>query len=369
MRIVSYNVENLFRRAKALNLSTWSEGKPILDAVSQLNTILNEANYTPARKDKIIDILKQLGLTKSDIGQYAILRQNRGKLLKRPKSSPLQIVANGREDWIGWVELTEESINETAMLVTAKVLHDTAGDIVGVVEAENRIALKKFSEQLLKDVGGKPYAHVMVIDGNDDRGIDVGIMTRKGYDILSINSHVDDTDTKGVIFGRDCPEYAIRTPSGETVWVLVNHFKSKGYGKPGESDDKRQRQAKRVASHYNSLRVDGYKYVVVLGDLNDTPDSTPLKPLLTKTDLQDVFAHPKFDDGGRPGTYGNCAASNKIDYILLSPALFKAIKNAGVFRKGVWGGKNGDFWDIYPEMTKPQHAGSDHAAVWVDIDL
>lgn len=369
MRIVSYNVENLFRRAKALNLATWKDGKPILDAVSELNKILNETNYTGARKKKILSLIKDLGLGKSDEGPFAILRQNRGKLLKRPKTGPVQVIANGREDWIGWVELTEETVNETSMLVTAKVLHDTAGDIVGVVEAEDRIALKKFSDQLLKDVGGTPYAHVMVIDGNDDRGIDVGVMTRKGYDILSINCHVDDTDSKGIIFGRDCPEYAISTPSGETVWVLVNHLKSKGYGTAAESNDKRNRQAKRVAALYELLRKDGYKHVVVLGDMNDTPDSAPLRPLLKNTDLKDVFTHPKFDDGGRPGTYGNCAASNKIDYILLSPALFKAVKKAGVFRKGVWGGKNGDFWEIYPEMTRPQHAGSDHAAVWVDIDL
>lgn len=30
MRIGSYNVENLFARAKALNLATWEEGRPIL---------------------------------------------------------------------------------------------------------------------------------------------------------------------------------------------------------------------------------------------------------------------------------------------------------------------------------------------------
>ena len=30
MRIATYNVENLFTRAKALNLDTWAEGKSIL---------------------------------------------------------------------------------------------------------------------------------------------------------------------------------------------------------------------------------------------------------------------------------------------------------------------------------------------------
>ncbi len=42
----------------------------------------------------------------------------------------------------------------------------------------------------------------MLIDGNDERGIDVGLMTRDGRQITRIRSHVDDTD-KGVIFSRD----------------------------------------------------------------------------------------------------------------------------------------------------------------------
>jgi len=47
-----------------------------------------------------------------------------------------------------------------------------------------------------------------------------------------------------------------------------------------------------------------------------------------------VSTHPTFVDDGRPGTFGN-----------------------------------GTLWDIYPEMTAPIRAASDHAAIWVDLDL
>ncbi len=40
MRIATYNVENLFTRAKALNLDTWSEGRPVLEHYSEINAIL-----------------------------------------------------------------------------------------------------------------------------------------------------------------------------------------------------------------------------------------------------------------------------------------------------------------------------------------
>jgi endonuclease/exonuclease/phosphatase family metal-dependent hydrolase len=70
-----------------------------------------------------------------------------------------------------------------------------------------------------------------------------------------------------------------------------------------------------------------------------------------------------------PGTFANGTASNKIDYILLSPSLFSKVEAGGVFRKGVWGGKNGNLWPIFAEMRKASEAASDHAAIWADIDL
>ena len=53
----------------------------------------------------------------------------------------------------------------------------------------------------------------MLIDGNDNRGIDVGIMTRKGFEIESIQSNVDTEDDEGIVFSRDCPQYELRIPS------------------------------------------------------------------------------------------------------------------------------------------------------------
>ena len=53
---------------------------------------------------------------------------------------------------------------------------------------------------------------------------------------------------------------------------------------------------------------------------------------------RDVFQHPTFDNGGHPGTYGLCNASNKINYILLSPKLYQRVQTGGVMRQGMWPG-------------------------------
>lgn len=370
MRMASYNVENLFLRARALNQPTWSEGKEALRMHAELNGILNKARYSASDKKKIVTLLTALGLDKKDDGGgFAILRQNHGRLIKRPKAGGMEVVAEGRADWLGWVELKIDQVNEIATQNTARVIADVAADVLGVVEAESRPALLRFSEQLLPQVECEPYEHVMLIDGNDERGIDVGIMCRSDYEITDMRSHVDDSDEEGKLFSRDCAEYWLRTPKGNHLVVLVNHLKSKGYGAQNDSDARRLRQAHRVKEIYDGLVKSGMKNVAVVGDFNDTPDSEPLAPLLINSGLKDISKHHNFDDGGRPGTYGTGAKSNKIDYLLLSPPLFKAVTAGGIFRKGVWGGTNGTLFPHYEEITKPGQAASDHAALWADLDF
>ena len=372
MRIGSFNVENLFDRAKLLAGADWTTHRALLEKYARLTRLLQRATYSPTDKTLIVLLLTDLGLESSDSGTYVTLRQNRGRLITRRRAGGLTVVADGRSDWVGWLELRTEAVSELTARHTAQVVHDLHADVLGVVEAESRLALQRFNVDLLRPVSDRIYGHVMLIDGNDDRGIDVGIMTRGDLPVERIVSHVDDADLAGLVFGRDCPEYTVALPGGGSLLVMVNHFKSKGYGQAADSNRRRRRQAQRVAEVYRQRRAEGHEHVVVLGDLNDTPDSAPLAPLLVGTpgdpsDLRDVAAHPAFDDGGFPGTYTTGRAANKIDYILCSPAVFEAITAAGVFRKGVWTASGR--WEMYPTLTREQDAASDHAALWADVDL
>jgi hypothetical protein len=38
-------------------------------------------------------------------------------------------------------------------------------------------------------------------------------------------------------------------------------------------------------------------------------------------------------------------------------------------RMGIWGGKHGTLFPHYPEMTREIHAASDHAALYVYINI
>lgn len=370
MRLASFNVENLFHRAKVMNLQSWADGRKTLEDYAALNALLGEKNYTDARKRRMVTLMTSLGLASSDKGPFVLLRRNRGGLLRRPAAGGIEIDATGRDDWVGSLDLLVEPIDHEAIRNTARVFGLLDADVLAVVEAESRPALVNFNDRVVADIGGTPFEQVMLVDGNDERGIDVGILTRRGHRIGNMRSHVDDRAANNErLFSRDCPEYEISTPAGRTVIVLVNHLKSKGFGSQASSNERRRQQATRVKEIVEGLKAAGQDLVAVVGDFNDTPLSRPLEPLLQQTDLRDAFSHPAFDDGGFPGTFDNCSAANKIDYLLLSPALFARVRAGGVVRQGMWPGVRPKKWPVLPTLTTPMEAGSDHAAVWVDLDV
>lgn len=371
MRLSTFNVENLFERAVAMNLPTWKEGKKALEHVTRLNGLIERPEYTPAVKKELLEIMALYpGLIDNGTSKLIRLREARGEhLIIKHKKAPAEVRVSGRGDWIGWFELTREPIHATAIDNTARVINLVNADVQCVVEAEDRPGLLRFNDKIIPAVDGAPFEHVMLVDGCDDRGIDVGIMTRHGYSIGNVRSHVDDRDADGPIFSRDCAEYEIETPGGETLLVLLNHFKSKGYGKSEDSDKKRARQAIRTREIYDERIADGFENIVVAGDLNEVVDGAPIAALVKDRTLTDIMAHPRFVGDGLPGTHGNGGESAKLDYILMSPKLSNRVVGGGIERRGVWGGTHGDRFPHLPEIEGPADAASDHAALWVDLDL
>jgi endonuclease/exonuclease/phosphatase family metal-dependent hydrolase len=380
-RIASFNVENLFARPKVFNTTKWSVGQPALDAYRDVNALIKKAAYSPSDKAKIRDLLVTLDIytvnthgairRKDSLSpKWAWLRKNRGTFDRQPQDTTqsIEIIADGRDAWIGWIELATEPTDETGTRLTARVIGDVGADIIGIVEAENRPSLVRFNEELLD---GR-YRHVMLVDGNDDRGIDVAIMTGNNFDIESIRSNVDTVDAIGPVFSRDCPQYEVRTPGGTTVHVLVNHFKSQS----GGGGSKRRRQAEAVRRIVDGLVQQG-AHVVVLGDLNEGPpvvgsQAPNLSSLFdNNSPLVDCYSLPEFDVGNRPGTFDSCGLRNRFDYIFISTSLLPFFAGGAVFRKGLWGDRvtRPTDWETYPEMAGSSEQASDHGAVFIDLNI
>lgn len=262
--------------------------------------------------------------------------------------------------------------------MTARVIEDVAADVLGVVEAENRPALDAFNQERLLD----PYDHVMLIDGNDTRGIDVGIMTTAQVEIVNMRSSVDEPDPDSPfehLFSRDCAQYQCLLGSGATVWVLLNHFKSQSRG----GGDKRRRQAEGVRRIVDDLVADGETNIVVMGDLNEGPDADApgqpaenLVPLYGPNGpLVDAYSIAGFNVGNRLGSFQSCSITNRLDYIFVSQALAGLVTGGGLERHGLWGtptNKNPppkDYWEIYGDLEGAEDAASDHPAIFVDINI
>jgi len=381
MVVASYNVENLFARPKAFDTTDWQAGEPVLAAYHEFNKLIAVKEYTAASRDRMRELLVELDIyavnangavrrKQSQAPKWAWLRKNRGSFDREPKDATkdVEIIATGRGDWIGWVELATETTDEVGTRTTARVIADIDADVIAIIEAEDRPSLVRLNKELL----GNRYEHVMLVDGNDDRGIDVGIMTKKGYEIRSIRSNVDTKDRTGPVFSRDCAQYEISTPSGEVVHVLVNHFKSQS----GGGGAKRKRQAREVRRIADELVAAG-KNVIVLGDLNEGQPSedkpaTNLKELFDPAGpLVSCYDLPNFTPGNKPGTFDSCGIRNRLDYLLVSKSLTPKFTKGHLFRKGLWGSRETrpTEWETYEEMANHNQQASDHAAVVVELDL
>ncbi len=149
MKIAAFNVENLFDRAKAFNSEDPTDHQQVLDDHAELNKLFELEVYTPAVKARMLELIERLGMLHRDEGRgdtFTRIRKIRGQLIRRPRDAtePREIVADGRDDWVGWVELKTETVDETAMLLTAKVIAEVGADILAVIEAESRPVLKAF---------------------------------------------------------------------------------------------------------------------------------------------------------------------------------------------------------------------------------
>jgi endonuclease/exonuclease/phosphatase family metal-dependent hydrolase len=367
LRIGTFNTENLFRRPrifKAGGDGGDADAQHQLEDYALLVRLLEHDPYTEADKKEILRIIQHYEVTDPHSRTRPfLLNEVRGKLCTTHRDGRTEVTAKGRHAWVGWLQLVRDDIDREAVENTARVIAEVNADILLTVEVEDRPALQRFSDQLLDArLGAGRYPYNMLIDGNDTRGIDVGLLSR--LPVTAVRSHIFDRENGAgePVFSRDCPESEIRLPGGESLWILGNHFKSKGYGSSADSA-RRRAQAGRVTEIYRDALTRS-PYVVVAGDLNDTPDSAPIR-LLTATGLRDAMSHPSYT--GRPGTYASGNTLNqKIDYLLLSPALWDRLRAVDAERRGVWAPHS---IEPFPTVTSAITQASDHAALFMDLDL
>jgi endonuclease/exonuclease/phosphatase family metal-dependent hydrolase len=349
-RVATFNCENLFSRAKIINLSSHDVAAGKLNLVDELNQLIHKpTNFTPTEKARIVELYGELK-------DYITIRENRPKkLFNRNKTKVM--VASGK-DWDGEIDFKRDHFSQLTRENTAKVIKSVKADVACLVEVEDRPTLAAFNSHML---ASRKFKYSMVIDGNDRRGIDVGTWTN--FPILSLHTHIFEGPANSRTFSRDCLRVEMELPNGESLHLLCNHFTSKSNGEAA-SDPRRRRQATRVAEILQEYDLKT-EYVVVAGDLNDTPDEhSPLRPLLDVPNLFDVLELTFPDDPAARWTY-HYQAFEQIDYLLVSKPLKEALVDCQVERRGIYklheltGGAESEFDTI----THWTNAASDHGAI------
>lgn len=362
MRIASFNVENLFSRAKVLNFRNNDTIAEKLAVIGQLQDKLQEDVYD---KSGILALYKQ-------VSDFIEIQENKGKLFKRSGRKITGIAANGRNDWDGTVAFKREDFSQMARSVTARVIKEMKPDIVSLVEVEDRLTLKDFCGALLSTSPNK-FPYNICIDGNDPRGIDVALLSK--FPIKNLRTHIFDKETpqsRSYVFSRDCLEIELEISAGNSLHILCNHLKSKLSTSAGDSGNSRRKmQAQQIAKILTTNYDLSKDLVIVAGDFNDTPDSAPLKPLLKTPNLFDVLQLQFGDDRFKRWSYFYQSQYNQIDYILVSKPLKEKFKAAGVERGGLFDiekqTKAGE--KRFKEITTYKDAASDHAGIWAEFDL
>jgi endonuclease/exonuclease/phosphatase family metal-dependent hydrolase len=245
-------------------------------------------------------------------------------------------------------------------------------DVLAVQEVEDVDTLQRFASTELAGLG---YRWVVLVEGNDPRLIDVGVLSRLPVGAVTSWRHTPDPGTPGsTVFGRDLLEVEmLNSARSRRLFTLYNtHLKSHYVSFDEDDQDAahdranalRDRQARALCGIVAARQRPSSAYVVT-GDMNDPPGSPHLAHLPTAGfvdglagavpdrpaphDAPPAPAEPwthRFKASGLPARY------ELFDHVWVSPALAGKVRSAGIGRRTKLGGD-----------------GSDHDPAWVDLQL
>ncbi|MCE1236507.1 MAG: endonuclease/exonuclease/phosphatase family protein [Hyphomicrobiales bacterium] len=196
------------------------------------------------------------------------------------------------------------AISDDQRQSTAQAIRDCDADVLCLQEVDGLEALRWFHDRYLVRALDEPYEHFALLEGNDRRGIDVGVASRRGLPIRVMSNATltyrdldlfdDELRRWGAgpddrIFKRDALEVEVETPAGPlTLWVC--HFKSMTEGRDRTMAVRRAeaRAVRRLVEAKFGAKAGDADWAIV-GDLNDYRDHIRL----TRRDDGNLAATPE----------------------------------------------------------------------------
>jgi predicted extracellular nuclease len=266
--------------------------------------------------------------------EYKVLPASDAKIKVIPKGSGIGL-GRGRAENNGLTVATYNMFNlfddsnaEYKLAKHAWTIHNLLRepDLIAVQEAEELDLLERLAET--KPI--KASYEAVLIEGPDARGIDVGLLYRADrVTVLSAEARQTNTTLddgygpgEGLLFSRPplVVHLEVLDADGLDLWLIINHFKSKGQYPPYYADTtpRRVEQAEWVVSLVEEIQIgEPQARVVVLGDLNDFECSEPLETLEDSGLINLIWEVRKADRY----TYIYRGVSEVLDHILVTQSM------------------------------------------------
>ena len=211
---------------------------------------------------------------------------------------------------------------EAAAVIAA--IRQAAPDILALQEMGDPAAWADFQARLR--AAGLDYPHTEYLR-QDPQDRNLALLSR--FPIAACRFHTNDTFTIGpgeFPVRRGFIEADIDVNPGYRLHLLVAHLKSKVFHEYGQAEMRRN-EARLLANHVRAvLKENPDANLLVVGDLNDNPDSDPVRSLLEYQDKPLLFDLRPEDADRDAWTYREGADTHyRIDYLLASPGLLPEV--------------------------------------------
>lgn len=239
-------------------------------------------------------------------------------------------------------------------------LREDLPDVLAMQEVEGKGILYEFNVGQL----GRHFRDLALVPANDPRQIDVAVASTLNLGQVTSYQFIRDPETNHKLFSRDLLEVEILNERNQRMFTMfVTHLKSK-YIDPStpsskrdaeteRSNRKRWKQAFMVARIVQARFPNPNDLYIVAGDLNDTPESQPLEPLLQNSNLPLFDVLTLLPEEKRWTHYwSEKKERSQIDYLLLSQGMRERIIP-------------GTVEVIHRGYTQ----GSDHRPLYVTVDI